>query len=192
MSTVWKWFGFPKMDEEQIKPLCKICRQLVPNRTINTSYLFHHLNRYHPSYHTKGMKMQAYYGPTPHTQPTNRRPISSAVISTSDCDVVLSKQQTIVPSFAAIWKASKMLFFHCMAKDNMSLSTVEKDGFRKLIKVLTVGGKKTLLLFSFTSSGPCCSLAYGKAFHTMWIIFLYENLKESLMLNIGKEYSLLY
>lgn len=32
-SVVCKWFGYDKSDKEQTKPVCKICRRLIPTRT---------------------------------------------------------------------------------------------------------------------------------------------------------------
>ncbi len=58
-SVIWKWFGYLKSDEAQIKTICKICRRFVKTKTGNTTNLFHHLKKYHPNDHTESMKMRA-------------------------------------------------------------------------------------------------------------------------------------
>ncbi len=35
-SVIWKWFGYLKSDEAQIKTICKICRWFVKTKTGNT------------------------------------------------------------------------------------------------------------------------------------------------------------
>ncbi len=128
-SVIWEWFGYLKSDEVQIKTICKICRRFVKTKTGNTTNLFHHLKKYHPNDHTESMKMRADATPS-----TSRASIGA-----------VPKQKSIVSSFVAITpyeKCSKrskditraVSFF--LAKDMIPLSTVERDGFRKLVKVL--------------------------------------------------------
>lgn len=97
-SIVWTWFGYGKSDHEQAKPICKICRRLVPARTGNTTNLFHHLRRHHPSNYSESVTLRAQAGTTPHTQPskTTTSPVSIASGSSS------FKQQSIQSCFAAI------------------------------------------------------------------------------------------
>lgn len=134
-SAVWRWFGYGKSDQEQTKPVCKICRRVVPARTGNTTNLFNHLRRHHPTNYTESVTLRAQASTTPHTQP------SKATTS----PVSINKQQFIQSCFAAIApyekqsKRSKTItsaITYCLAKDMMPLNTVEKEGFRKLIKVL--------------------------------------------------------
>lgn len=90
-------FGCLKNNEDQIKPVCKICQRLVPSRTGSTTNLFHRLKRYHPCIHTESLKMWAYVCPPPHTWPAGRRPSSSAVSCASVSGAVaLPKQQSVV------------------------------------------------------------------------------------------------
>lgn len=128
-SVIWKWFGYLKSDEAQIKTICKICRQFVKTKTGNTTNLFHHLKKYHPNDHAESMKMRA------DATPSSSRASSGAV----------PKQKSIVSSFVAITpyeKSSKRskditrAVSYFLAKEMMPLSTVEQDGFRKLVKVL--------------------------------------------------------
>ncbi len=35
-SVIWKWFGYLKSDEAQIKTICKICRWFVKTKPGNT------------------------------------------------------------------------------------------------------------------------------------------------------------
>ncbi|KAL0170634.1 hypothetical protein M9458_035230, partial [Cirrhinus mrigala] len=97
--------------------------------TGNTTNLFHHLKKHHPNDHTESMKMRA------DATPSTSRASSGAV----------PKQKSIVSSFVAITpyercsKRSKDItraVSNFLAKDMMPLSTVEQDGFRKLVKVL--------------------------------------------------------
>ncbi|KAI2645384.1 E3 SUMO-protein ligase ZBED1 [Labeo rohita] len=89
-SVIWKWFGYLKNDEAQIKTICKICRRFASSGAV-------------------------------------------------------PKQKSILSSFVAITpyercsKRSKDItraVSNFLAKDMMPLSTVEQDGFRKLVKVL--------------------------------------------------------
>lgn len=66
-SVVWKWFGYLRSDEEQNNPVCKLCRRSVPSKAGNTTNLFNHLNRHHPSDHTESLTMRAQVSPAPHT-----------------------------------------------------------------------------------------------------------------------------
>ena len=93
-----------------------------------------HLKTYHPSNYTESMKMRA-------TTSYPRRP-TAAVSSTSGA---VPKQQSIVSSFASVAPYDKQskrskdktnAVSYCIAKDMMPMSTVEKDGFKKLINVL--------------------------------------------------------
>ena len=137
MDVVWIWQKRPGAGEAGLK----ICRRLVPARTGNTTNLFHHLRRHHPSNYTESLTLRAQACTTPHTQPskTTTSPVSIASGSGS------VKQQSIHSCFTAIApyekqsKRSKNItsaITYCLSKDMMPLSTVEKDGFRKLIKVL--------------------------------------------------------
>lgn len=125
-SVIWKWFGFLKSDEAQIKTICKICRWFVKTKTGNTTNLFHHLKKYHPNDHTESMKMRA-----------------DATLSTSRASIgAVPKQKSIVSSITPYENCSKRskditrAVSYFLAKDMMPLSTVERDGFRKLVKVL--------------------------------------------------------
>ncbi len=85
-SVIWKWFGYLKSDEAQIKTICKICRRFVKTKTGNTTNLFHHLKKYHPNDHTESMNMRADATPS-----TSRASIGA-----------VPKQKSIVSSFVAI------------------------------------------------------------------------------------------
>jgi len=76
---------------------------------------------------------------------TSKTTTSAVSIANGSDTVLLAKQQSIQSCFAAIApyekksKRSKNItsvITYCLAKDMMPLSTVEKDGFRKLTKVL--------------------------------------------------------
>ncbi len=133
-SIICKWFGYIKW--------LRWSALVVPTKKGNTTNLFHHLKRYHPSDHTESMKMPSWTHVSPPTSFVQRPSGSSAVGSASRA---VTKQQSIVSSFTAIApyeKRSKRTkditstVSFLIVKDTMTLSTVEKDGFRKLIKVL--------------------------------------------------------
>ncbi len=90
-SVIWKWFEYLKSVETQIKTVCKIYRQSVPTKTGNATNVFCHLKRYHPSDHTKSMKMWAHVSP-----PTSfvQRPCGSSAVG--NASRVVPKQQLIV------------------------------------------------------------------------------------------------
>ncbi|CAB1429044.1 unnamed protein product [Pleuronectes platessa] len=67
-SGVWTWFGYGKNDKEQTKPVCKICRRSVPCRTGNTTNLFNHLRRHHPSDYTESLTLWAQVCTTPNKE----------------------------------------------------------------------------------------------------------------------------
>ncbi|CAB1450755.1 unnamed protein product [Pleuronectes platessa] len=79
-SGVWTWFGYGKNDEEQTKPVCKICRGSVPARTGNTTNLFNHLRRHHPSDYTESLTLRAQVCTTPNKEigKTTTSPVSIA------------------------------------------------------------------------------------------------------------------
>ncbi len=113
-SVIWKWFGYLKSDEAQIKTICKICRRFVKTKTGNTTNLFHHLKKYHPNDHTESMKMRADATPS-----TSRASIGA-----------VPKQKSIVSSFVAI-RCFHMALFHCMVRyGSARLGTVRYGSVR--------------------------------------------------------------
>lgn len=97
-SIVWTWFGYGKNDQEQAKPVCKICRRLVPARTGNTTNLFNHLRRHHPCNYTESVTLRAQAGTTPHAQPSKATTSPVSIASRSGS----AKQQSIQSCFTAI------------------------------------------------------------------------------------------
>lgn len=133
-SVVWRWFGYQQNDVEQIKPVCKVCRRSVPSKTGNTTNLFNHLKKHHPSDYSESAPFTATSHPRSSTATTSPAPTGPG-----------PRQQSIVSSFAAITlyehnskrkKAITKAITYCLAKDMMPLSSVEKDGFKYLMKVL--------------------------------------------------------
>ncbi|KAF7214478.1 zinc finger BED domain-containing protein 1-like, partial [Nothobranchius furzeri] len=146
-SVVWRWFGYLKSDVEQIKPTCKVCRRMVPSKTGNTTNLFNHLKKYHPSDYTESVKMRAESGQL--VSLSQSRLSTSAAASSGPAGTggaaAQPKQQSIISSFSAVApyeqnsKRSKSItkaLSFCIAEDMMPLNTVEKEGFKYLIKVL--------------------------------------------------------
>lgn len=138
-SVVWRWFGYLQSDVQQIKPVCKVCQRSVPSKTGNTTNLFNHLKKYHPSDYTESMKTRA-ESAQPVTA-TYTRSISSVATTSGAAAAPQPKQQSIVSSFAAIApyeqhskrrKTITHAIAFCLAKDMMPLNS----GFEHLIKVL--------------------------------------------------------
>ncbi|XP_049337568.1 E3 SUMO-protein ligase ZBED1-like [Astyanax mexicanus] len=134
-SNIWKWFGYLKSDQAQLSPKCRICRRAVQTKTGNTTNLFHHLKKYHPVEYTESVNIRSGAASQPLSHGTSQ-PSSSGVSP---------KQQSIVATFASITPYETKTKRHqeitkavtyFMAKDMMPLSTVEKEGFKNLVKVL--------------------------------------------------------
>lgn len=133
-SVVWRYFGYLQSDKKQSSVHCKLCRRHVPAKSGNTTNLFHHLKQYHPLEHAESKKLQpqtsAVSGPL-----TRTRPVPSAT----------TQQQTIVSAFSSTVLYDKKTKRHkditnaiayCIGKDMLPISTVENEGFKKLIGVL--------------------------------------------------------
>nr|XP_054603768.1 E3 SUMO-protein ligase ZBED1-like [Nothobranchius furzeri] len=120
---------------------------MVPSKTGNTTNLFNHLKKYHPSDYTESVKMRAESGQL--VSLSQSRLSTSAAASSGPAGTggaaAQPKQQSIISSFSAVApyeqnsKRSKTItkaITFCIAKDMMPLNTVEKEGFKHLIKVL--------------------------------------------------------
>lgn len=126
-SVIWNWFGFKKQDTQQSTVLCKICRRTVAAKGSSTTNLFHHLNMKHPKEHEESIKLR---------ESTTARAASAKP---------KAKQPSIAVAFASAvpyektskrWREITNAVTHHIAKDMVPVQTVERDGFKKLIKTL--------------------------------------------------------
>ncbi|XP_064153682.1 E3 SUMO-protein ligase ZBED1-like isoform X1 [Anguilla rostrata] len=137
-SVIWKSFGYLKSDQAQTSIRCKICRRPVLSRTGNTTNLFHHLKRHHPTEHSESLSLR-YHASVSLPSSSSQQP-SPTASQTSEV-----RQPTILSAFSAItpyekkskrYKEITSAITYCIAKDMMPISTVEKQGFKKLMSVI--------------------------------------------------------
>ena len=58
-SIIWNWFGFTPDDKDQKNILCKICKESVKASDGNTTNLFNHLKRRHPTQYNESQTAKA-------------------------------------------------------------------------------------------------------------------------------------
>ncbi|XP_037124783.1 E3 SUMO-protein ligase ZBED1-like [Syngnathus acus] len=121
VSVVWRYFGFKKYDYDQKNILCKICFIKVAATGGNTSNLLHHLCRRHVSEYEECMKLKT----APFTSAGNQRTIQETTTRGAPYDRK-SKRWTDITNAITIH----------LAKDLVALNTVEKEGFKHMIKTL--------------------------------------------------------
>ncbi|XP_071344173.1 E3 SUMO-protein ligase ZBED1-like [Trachinotus anak] len=116
-SPVWEFFGFYKSGRNQTNVVCKLCKNVVPTKSGNTTNLFYHLSRAHALEHSR-IK-----------QP---RPIQQKQQTTTE------RYSTSVPydKSSKCHKDITEAVAYYIAKDMLPLSTVEKPGFKNLLHVL--------------------------------------------------------
>ena len=128
-SAFWRYFGYLASDKRQSNPVCKLCRKQVPTKTDNTTNLSDHLKQCHPSEHAE---LQ--------TETRTNVPLTTRRLAQP-------QQQTVVAAFASAMAYDKKTKRHnditntityFVAKDMLPISTVEKLGFKQLIKVINL------------------------------------------------------
>ena len=123
-SAVWKYFGL-KCDEEK-RPvidghaLCRQCKNKVAARNGNTSNLIAHLRNNHPTIYADFAKQKAEKAKQ---HPSNKSApqqisITEALISSQPYDQKSKKWMELTNSVT-----------YCIAKDMLSMYSVEKPGF---------------------------------------------------------------
>ncbi|KAE8575740.1 hypothetical protein XENTR_v10003928 [Xenopus tropicalis] len=133
VSVVWKYFGFKKSDVEQTIIICKCCRAKVVAAGGNTSNLLHHLRHKHLLKYQECMKLRSESSSTS---------AGSDRVGTATQNATQTSLKDAFAKGTAYDKKSKRwnditnaITFH-LAKDLVPLNTVEKVGFKQMIKVL--------------------------------------------------------
>nr|XP_061801662.1 E3 SUMO-protein ligase ZBED1-like [Nerophis lumbriciformis] len=122
VSVVWRYFGFKKSDLDQTTILCKICLSKVVAGGGNTSNLLHHLSRKHVSEYEECLKLRS----APSTS------VAASPKSPQDSFARLNAYDRKSKRWLDITNA----ITHHFAKDMLPLDTVEKEGFKHLMKTL--------------------------------------------------------
>ncbi len=128
-SVVWRYFGFLRSDKKQSNVHCKLCRVHVSTKTGNTTNLFHHLKQCHAAEHAQCKSLQApseasAKQPATLVQP-QQQTIQSAFSSTTPYDKKSKRHRALTDAVA-----------YCIAKDMLTISTVENKGFKSMVKVM--------------------------------------------------------
>ncbi|KAL3976330.1 CD59 antigen [Sarotherodon galilaeus] len=113
-SVIWNWFGFRQSDTEQKNIICKLCRATVISKTGNTSNLFHHLKTKHILEYQE-----------------SRRPISRQ----TNIFQAFSKG-TPYAKTSQRWIDITNAITVYLCKDMVPFLTVEKSGFKNMVKTL--------------------------------------------------------
>lgn len=131
VSVVWKYFGFKKSDADQTRVICKCCRANVLAAGGNTSNLLHHLRHNHILDYEDCMKVKSA------SSPQSLRNVGTAAQSTTQTSLVGAfAKGTVYDKKSKRWNdITNSITLH-LAKDMVPLSTVEKYGFREMIKTL--------------------------------------------------------
>ena len=122
-SVIWKWFGFLSNDKEQSDVWCKLCRKQVATKTGNTTNLFYHLKQNHAMEHAESLSLRK--GTQIKSKPVVVRPKQSTMSAFVPYEQTSKRHKDITNAIT-----------YCIAKDMQPISTVEKQGFKKLIKIL--------------------------------------------------------
>ncbi|XP_058874176.1 E3 SUMO-protein ligase ZBED1-like isoform X1 [Acipenser ruthenus] len=124
-SAVWAFFGFKSSDFKQSTILCKKCWKVVPAKGGNTSNLFHHLRHRHPMEYSKCIEKRSSDKPTKHSVIENQTPISESISNVAPYEPDSKR-----------WKQITDAVTYFIAKDMVPIYTVEKEGFKKLLKMI--------------------------------------------------------
>lgn len=130
-SVIWNWFGFRQSDTEQKNIICKVCQATVISKTGNTGNLFYHLKTKHILEYQESQKLRT--AQTPNQSSGNKK---------GD----LRRQQTnIFQAFSKgtpyaktsqRWIDITNAITVYLCKDMVPFLTVEKSGFKDMVKTL--------------------------------------------------------
>ena len=129
-SSAWLYFSLPAtqdgkvIENEQDRPVCKVCGKRVLAKASNTTNLFQHLREHHPTaYAELGPKkvVKREYSSSSSSQPTLGSIITSSTLYSSNSPQAKDLNRAVA--------------YH-IAKDAMPLSAVDKPGFRFMISKL--------------------------------------------------------
>ncbi|XP_073667609.1 E3 SUMO-protein ligase ZBED1-like [Paramisgurnus dabryanus] len=132
-SVVWRFFGFQKSDVDQTTILCKCCRAKIQAKGGNTSNLLQHLSRKHVLEYQECMKLKsADSAPSTSAGNTGKPKEKSSQMSLKDAFA----RGTFYDRKSKRWIEITNSITNHIAKDMVPLITVEKDGFKQMIKTL--------------------------------------------------------
>ncbi|XP_055053943.2 E3 SUMO-protein ligase ZBED1 [Misgurnus anguillicaudatus] len=123
-SVVWEQFGFNEADVDQNQIKCKICYAVVSALQGNTTNLFNHLKFKHRPTYDQLIKKQKEQRSTPTTSATQSS-IKDTLFSATPYPKSSERHKKITDAVS-----------YFLAKDMCPISTVEDEGFKKLINTL--------------------------------------------------------
>ncbi|XP_065138382.2 E3 SUMO-protein ligase ZBED1-like [Paramisgurnus dabryanus] len=129
-SVVWRFFGFQKSDVDQTTILCKCCRAKIQAKGGNTSNLLQHLSRKHVLEYQECMILKS--APSSSAGNTGKPKEKSSQMSLTD----VFARGTFYDRKSKRWIEITNSITNHIAKDMVPLITVEKDGFKQMIKTL--------------------------------------------------------
>ncbi len=125
-SVVWEHFGFEEADVDQKHIMCNICYAVVLAPLGNTTKLFNHLKfKHRPIYDQLIKKKQKEQRTTPTTSSATQSSIKDTLFSATPYPSSSERHKKITDAVA-----------HFLAKDMCPISTVENEGFKKMINTL--------------------------------------------------------
>ncbi|XP_077411679.1 E3 SUMO-protein ligase ZBED1-like isoform X2 [Vanacampus margaritifer] len=130
-SMVWLWFGFKTSDIEQKTVICKTCHRKIATSDSNTSNLFYHLKTRHEELYIESVRMrQSINGPS---QPQSNGAKKSELRGRKESFTKFVVYDEQSRRHREITDAISVFI---ISEDTASAHTVEKKGFRALIKTL--------------------------------------------------------
>ncbi len=125
-SFVWQYFGFEPdssgLPKDESKPSCKICSKIVVSKGGNTSNLLSHIRSKHPEEFQK-------------LKEENK--IKEKKKTDENVTIVEAlNKSTLYTRGSKRWQQITDSVTFCLAKDCIPLYTVEKPGFRKMLRKL--------------------------------------------------------
>ncbi|KAK0140282.1 Zinc finger BED domain-containing protein 1 [Merluccius polli] len=124
-SVIWRFFGYREEDVEQVKPICKVCKKTVLTKGSSTTNMLHHLKT-HPVQYEESVTLRTSCTPAKTPPPAACQMTLAASFS----------KTTPYEKTSQRWRDITDAITNFIAQDMMPINTVEKPGFRKLIKTL--------------------------------------------------------
>ena len=129
-SPVWAFFGLKKDNEEDDDSvICRLCRAIILVQRGNTSNLFSHLKVHHEKEHAlieKSKKKKTSAANKEDSHDTGKQITLGEAIERTKSYTHGSHQ----------WKEVTESFAHFMPKEMIPINTVEKPGFRSMVRKL--------------------------------------------------------
>ena len=128
-SAVWTYFGFEADEKGKARivseAICRLCNARVKARGSNTSNLFSHLKVHHPLKHAEAQKARKERGSRFRSSaiPPGQPSIADALQKSAKYERSSKKWKELTDSVTL-----------CLAKDMMPIYSVEKEGFREMLR----------------------------------------------------------